>query len=307
MCGLTLNLAHGDVPHGPASMWTRWDTEPIATITLLLGGAIYLCGLIALWRRAGVGHGIKRWEFACAVSGWIALAVALVSPIHPLGQVLFSVHMTQHEILMLVAAPLLVLGRPMLPVLHALPTRASQGLARWTNTPSIAWGWRTLANPYVAWVVHFVALWAWHIPALFIATLTSEWIHALQHASFLGSALLFWWAVIHTRRRAEAYGMAILYMFSTAMHSGLLGALLTFASRPLYQPYSHTAPSWGITALEDQQLGGLIMWIPAGFVYVLAGLLCVVGWLKQAERLARRQELPGKRDAIDAGECPTSV
>ncbi|PYK35494.1 MAG: cytochrome c oxidase assembly protein, partial [Verrucomicrobia bacterium] len=132
---------------------------------------------------------------------------------------------------------------------------------------------------------------AWHAPALFEATLENESIHALQHASFLFSALLFWWAVIHGRKRALGFGLAVLYMFTTALHSGLLGALLTFANSVWYPGYAERTAAWGLTPLEDQQIGGLIMWIPAGLVYIAAGLALFAGWLRESEMRARTFEL----------------
>jgi putative membrane protein len=204
--------------------------------------------------------------------------------------VLFSAHMTQHEILMLVAAPLLVLSRPMLACLKALPKSWASGLARSANQ---AWWqriWRWLTNAFVAWAIHAVALWIWHVPSLFNATIENDFIHSLQHLSFLGSALLFWWAIIHGPKRAMSYGIAVLYMFTTAMHSGLLGVLLSYASTPWYPAYANTTWSWGLTPVEDQQLGGLIMWVPAGLAYVFAALVLFAGWLRESERrvLARQ-------------------
>src|SRR5437868_8834822 len=160
--------------------------------------------------------------------------------------------MTQHEILMLVAAPLLVLGRPLVPFLWALPRGWAKQLARWSKGNVWSSSWHGLTNPFVAWVLHAVVLWTWHIPVLFQATLQSEWVHALQHASFLVSALLFWWAVIHGRQRALGFGLAVLYMFTTALHSGLLGALLTFANSLWYPAYADRTKAWGLTPLEDQ-------------------------------------------------------
>jgi cytochrome c oxidase assembly factor CtaG len=296
MLRLMLILAHSDRPHGFADLWDQWGNDPLVTLCLMLSSWLYLHGLIAMWREAGVGHGVKRWEAWCFVGGMATLFIALVSPLHPWGSALFSVHMTQHELLMLVAAPQLVLGRPMIPFLKVLPTRWSHAVGRLSNTGPWRVSWAFISNAYVAWVIHLVALWVWHIPALFDATLDNEWIHAAQHTSFLGSALLFWWAVLHAPRRAATYGVAILYMFTTAMHSGLLGALITFAGEPWYTPYIDTAPNWGLTPMEDQQLGGLIMWIPAGLIYVIAGLLFVVGWLRESEgrAIAFEQTLLGK-------------
>jgi len=113
----------------------------------------------------------------------------------------------------------------------------------------------------------------------------------LQHLSFLGSALLFWWALIHGRQGLMGYGAAVLYMFTTSVHSGVLGALINFAHSVWYPAYATTTTSWGLTPLEDQQLGGLIMWIPAGVVYIFAGLMLFAGWLRESEmRVVKREE-----------------
>jgi cytochrome c oxidase assembly factor CtaG len=135
-------------------------------------------------------------------------------------------------------------------------------------------------------MIHAVALWTWHIPVLMEAVLHNEFVHAMQHTSFLLSALLFWWALIHGRQSALNYGAAVLYMFTTALHSGLLGALITFANRVWYPAYIDRTAAWGLTALEDQQIGGLIMWVPAGLVYIVAGLALFAGWLSESDKRA---------------------
>lgn len=290
-----LYLAHagGTVPHDTHELLRAWEIEPVVAICLVLSAGLYAVGLARLWRAAGIGRGVKRWEAGCYAGGWLALFVALCSPLHPWGRALFAAHMTQHEILMLVAAPLLVLGRPLAVFLRALPSRWAHDLAMASNRPWWAQTWAAMSDAFAAWLIHAVALWMWHVPALFQATLDSDAVHALQHASFLGSALLFWWAVIHGRRRAAAYGMAVLYMFTTAMHSGLLGVLITFATHVWYPADSGSTNSWGLTPLEDQQLGGLIMWIPAGIVYIIAALAFVAGWMRESERrvVARESRL----------------
>jgi cytochrome c oxidase assembly factor CtaG len=113
--------------------------------------------------------------------------------------------------------------------------------------------------------------------------LTNDFVHALQHLSFLGSALLFWWAVMRGPNRAVDFGVAVLYLFTTALHSGALAALITFARAPWYSAYAQTTHEWGLTALEDQQLGGLIMWIPACAIYIGAGLALFAGWIQNSE------------------------
>ncbi len=283
----------GPGPGGPRDweeLWRTWGLEPGVLIPLAVTAFLYARGVRRLWRDAGPGHGVRRWEAACFGAGWAALVVALVSPLHPWGGVLFSAHMGQHEILMLVAAPLLVLGRPVVATLKALPAGWARALARATRVPWWRRAWEVLANPFAAWLIHAVVLWAWHIPALFQATLDDEFVHALQHLSFLLSAVLFWWAVMEGRSRAAGHGVAVLYLFTTALHSGALGALITLASTLWYPAYKGTTGSWGLTPLEDQQLGGLIMWVPACSIYVIAGLALFAAWLRESGRRAARRE-----------------
>jgi PQQ-dependent catabolism-associated beta-propeller protein len=192
--------------------------------------------------------------------------------------------MTQHELLMLVAAPLIVLGRPVVAFLWFVPVMWSRRMGQWTKARWFQRGWKSITMPLAAWAIHAVALWIWHVPVLFQATLRSDLVHTLQHVCFLGSALLFWWALIHGPHGALGYGAAALYVFTTSVHSGILGALITFAGTILYPAYRESTASWGLTPLEDQQLGGLIMWVPAGVVYVVAGLALCAGWLRESDR-----------------------
>jgi putative membrane protein len=278
-------LAHEIGPSNFEELRYWWAFEPGVVVPLAVTALLYAIGVVRL--RGVNTRAIGAVEISCFAAGWLTLVIALVSPLHPWGAVLFSAHMTQHELLMLVAAPLLVLGRPMLVFLWALPKSAAREISSWTKASAWQQIWRAITAPFVAWIIHAIVLWTWHIPALFQATRDSEFIHALQHGSFLFSALLFWWAVLHGRQRALGFGAAVLYMFTTALHSGLLGALLTFARTVWYPIYSHTTQTWGLTPIEDQQLGGLIMWIPAGVVYIIAGLALFAGWLREAENRAR--------------------
>jgi putative membrane protein len=291
-------LAHEGKPHKPDDLWKTWGWEPVVILCLALSLWLYLRGVSRLWRAAAAGVGIRRWEAAAYLAGWLALFVALVSPLHPMGRVLFSAHMTQHEVLMLVAAPLLVLGRPLIPFIWALPASmrprvGALGKVRWFEK-----FWRAITNPLAAWAIHAVALWIWHAPSLFQATIDNEFVHTLQHLSFLVSALLFWWAIVHSSKGLMSYGAAVLYMFTTSVHSGLLGALITFSSSIWYPAYAETTPSWGLTPLEDQQLGGLIMWIPAGIVYIVAGLALFAGWMREAERRMRLKQIGSRGQGI---------
>jgi putative membrane protein len=291
-------LAHGGEAHpegtiGPRDwdeLWHTWGLEPGVIIPLIVTAMLYARGQRLLWRGGPPGRGIRIWEAVCFWSGWLALVIALVSPLHPWGSVLFSAHMTQHEILMLVAAPLLVLGRPLIAFLRALPRPWARTAVRWSRVPWYRRACVVLTNPFVAWLIHAAVLWGWHVPALFQATIDNELIHAIQHLSFLLSALLFWWAIVQTRPRAIGYGVAVAYLFTTALHSGLLGALITLTRAVWYPAYRQTSNSWGLTPLEDQQLGGLIMWVPACTIYVIAGIVLLAAWLRESEIKVRSWE-----------------
>ena len=273
-------FAHENEALQPHDLWTAWTWDPIISAGLLLSAWLY-------WRGDRPEHGIRGWERACYWVGWVWLVLALLSPIHALSEVLFSAHMVQHEILMLICAPLLVLGRPVVAFVWALPPSWRRHTGQLMKTAPAATLWTWLTRPFNAWWIHAIALWGWHAPALFRATLTSDLIHALQHMSFLGTALLFWWSLFRRHENRSTYGSAVFYIFTTAVHSSILGALLTFSPTPWYSPYISTTPVWGLTPLEDQQLGGLVMWIPAGFVFVAAGLVFFGKWMQNENIPAR--------------------
>jgi putative membrane protein len=279
-----------DAPRNMHELWRAWGLEPGTLIGLALSAAWYGLGLWRTWRASGVGHGIRRWEACCFAAGWVTLVLALVSPLHPLGEILFCAHMVQHELLMLLAAPLLVLSKPMVAMIRALPAPVAHRLGQFSNSYGCKCAWGAVSLPLTAWSIHLVVLWGWHAPVLFQATLHSEWVHAAQHLCFLFSALLFWWALIHGYRGVTNYGVAVLYLFTTAIHSGLLGALLTFSRTPWYPDYNQTAV-WGLSALADQQLGGLVMWVPACTIYIVAGLILFAKWLGESETQARQHRM----------------
>jgi cytochrome c oxidase assembly factor CtaG len=274
---------HAGQPHNWHDLARAWSFEPLVVISLVISAGFFIIGL----RRC---KSLRTWEALCFAGGWLALFVALVSPLHAWGRVLFSAHMSQHEVLMLVAAPLLVLGKPLVVFLWALPLNWSRKIGNLGKIRSINRLWKIATIPLVAWIVHAIALWTWHIPLLFEAVQRNEAVHTAQHLSFLISALLFWWALIHGPQGALGYGAAILYLFTTSIHSGVLGALLTIAGSVWYPSYAGLTTSWGLTPLEDQQLGGLIMWIPASLVYLIAGLALFAGWMREADLRAERRE-----------------
>jgi cytochrome c oxidase assembly factor CtaG len=294
--------AHPGRPPEPHDLWGAWSAHPAVVLPLALAAWLYARGVRGVWARAGAGHGATHAEVWAFAAGWLALAIALVSPLHALGEALFSAHMAQHELLMAVAAPLLVLGRPLLPFLWALPRRWRARVGRWGRAPVVRRAWTSLTSPLAAFALHAVAVWGWHVPSLYEASISSDGAHALQHASFLVTALLFWWSLLGARgaalERRGGRGAAVLSLFGTMMHTGVLGALITFAGALWYPSYAATVGAWGLTPLEDQELAGLIMWIPASASYLVAALALVARWLRASEERAawrERELLPRRR------------
>ena len=268
----------------------RWSLEPGIVTPLVLSAALYGRGVAELGGR-GRARALQAWEALSFAAGWVIVALALLSPLHDVSEQLFSAHMIQHELLMALAAPLLVLGRPMMVMLWALPVRARHAVARVTRRPVVQSAWQVLTHPVDAWLIHGIAIWLWHLPWLFEATLRNETIHALQHATFLGTAVLFWWSIVHGQARAVR-GMSIIYLFTTAVHTGVLGALMAFARAPWYPTYASGAAAWGLTPMSDQQLAGLIMWIPASLAYLIAALAIMRRWLRDSEWSVSDRERP---------------
>jgi cytochrome c oxidase assembly factor CtaG/cytochrome c2 len=269
-------------------MWGSWPFEPGVLVPLLAIVLAYTIGLARLWHNAGIGRGIGRAQAAAFAGGWLTLVAALASPLHTLSEELFVAHMVQHELLMIVAAPLIVAGAPVVAIVWLLPSTMRRRLFDLVHRRSGEVVWSLVTAPAAVWLMHAVALWVWHLPALFQATLESDLVHAAQHLSFLGSAVLFWWSMSHGRYGRLGYGAAVIYVFATAVQSGVLGALLTFAPHAWYPVYATTTSRWGLNPLEDQQLGGLIMWVPAGVVYTIAGLGYFAAWLRESERRSRQ-------------------
>jgi putative membrane protein len=257
-------------------------------VPLMVWGVLYGVGITRLWRRSRPGRGVRFWQAGCFALGWVCLAVALVSPVHELGERLFTAHMLEHEVLMTVAAPLLVLARPVGGMLFGLPPAWRSAVGGIGRSNPVAHLWQFLTDPLVATLLHGVAIWIWHAPVLFNAALNNPFVHGVQHVSFFGSALLFWWALLRGRARRRGYGAAVFYLFVTALHSGFLGILLAVARQPLYPGQNAAAPEWGLTALEDQQLAGLIMWVPAGLVYAVATLAMVAIWIQHSGTLSQQ-------------------
>jgi cytochrome c oxidase assembly factor CtaG len=228
--------------------------------------------------------------FAAAI---VMLVVALASPLAVLSEQLFLAHMTQHLLLAAVVPPLLLLGAPERTLLHALPRSLRRSVV--TRSRSLHRMWDIATAPLIAWTLHTTAVWVWHAPPLFDATLGNDIAHAAEHSSFLGTGILLWWSILHPprgrltdltvqRNRRRGYALGIATLFTTAMQSGALGALLALSHRTLYAAQSVGAARWGLTALEDQHLAGMVMWVPGGILYVIAMCALFVAWLTPPTR-----------------------
>jgi cytochrome c oxidase assembly factor CtaG/cytochrome c2 len=283
---MMLHAAQALAPH---DLWRVWSFEPAVFIALSVTSAVYARGLrIALSRARRARSSLTR-ESLFFISGLSILALALTSPLHAAGSVLFSAHMIQHEVLMAVAAPLLVLGRPGAPLIWGLPVVMRRPVGRIFSAGILRMLWSVVTRPFVAFLLHGAAIWVWHAPQLYDASVTSNTVHVVQHSAFLFTAIFFWWSVFPSDSRKGVHGYGVLYLFLTVIHTTLLGALLSLADAPLYPVYHDalTLP-WGLSALQDQQLGGLIMWVPGGIVYLAAALWLMLRLIREsAARVAR--------------------
>ncbi|RWB57099.1 cytochrome c oxidase assembly protein [Mesorhizobium sp.] len=273
------SLCYG--PGGPDAGWTFTLSIIFALAAIAL---LYVVGAIRLWQRSGRARPLRFRQALLFAAGWVALVGALVSPLHALGERLFTAHMIEHELLMAVAAPLVIASCPAVPMIWALPMRLRQALRAAGHIRMLGAIWIFMSRPLIATILHGVAIWVWHVPALFEAALQNGLWHYAQHASFFGTGLLFWWALLPHPRRRHACGSAVIHLFLTSLHTGLLGALLVVSPRLWYSENAVGSSLWGLAPLEDQQLAGLVMWIPSGLIYGGVALFLAGLWIGTSGR-----------------------
>jgi cytochrome c oxidase assembly factor CtaG len=203
-----------------------------------------------------------------------------------LGEHLFTFHMIEHEIVMAISAPLLVISRPVGTFLWSMPRHGRVAVGRFLRRRAVTAAWQWVSSGGNATLLHGVAIWAWHAPLLFDAAVVNVAMHRLQHLSFFLTAILFWWSVL----RSSESGAAAWHLFITMLHTGILGALMALAPRVLYAAQTSTALEWGLTPLEDQQLAGLIMWVPAGTIYAGAALALTATWVRHSSDTGERRD-----------------
>jgi putative membrane protein len=236
---MAAQLPYCGTPPSPETLLHRFNLDPILIGALILAALLHL-----LYLRRQVSA--RPPALSTAAAGWAVTALALISPLCALSVSLFSARVAQHMVLILGAAPLLALATP--PVSD-----------RWART-----------GLWTGAIAFLVALWFWHMPGPYDATFDSTWVYWAMHLTLFGSAVLLWRALLRSPRNAS--GDVLLAGVLTSMQMGFLGAILTTASRPLFFHHLSTTQLWGLTPLQDQQLGGTVMWVPGILLFLWAAL-----------------------------------
>lgn len=298
-------LAHGVAPPAPElpGLLGRWVLEPGAALGIAVVAALYLVGVRRINRRHP-DNPQPRARTAAFLTGLATIAMALMSPLGAYDTTLFSWHMAQHVLLVMVAPPLLLLGGPVTVALRA----SSQSWRRHVLQPILeSRALHLLTRPVFTWTAFAAVMWATHFSGLFDRALESGRIHELEHALFLGSALLFWWPVlgIDPGPRRLSYPARALYLFLAMPQNTFLSLAIFSAATVRYPHYATLARSWGPDPLSDQHTAGGIMWV-AGDLLFLAGLIVMmVMWARHEDRMAAiiDAQLDAERAAL--GDQPT--
>ena len=282
-------MAHGGEAPAPSfpGVLLAWRFEPI----VLAGLAIAAIGWLILARRVAArhpDHPHPAWRGAAFFGGLAALALALMSPIEAYEGSLFSVHMLQHMLLELVAAPLLLLGAPATLALRAASPSVRGRLLAVLHSRVVT----VLSFPLLAWVLFAAVNWGWHFSSLYDQALENVWLHDLQHVTFLGAALLFWWPVIGAdpARWRLPHPVRLFYLFLAMPQNSFLGIALMSAPTALYPHYLTNVRDWGPTPAVDQSVGGMLMWVGGDVVFLLAMGFVVAAWVRHEDRRTARAD-----------------
>jgi cytochrome c oxidase assembly factor CtaG len=289
--------AHGESAPAPElpGVLLAWRFEPLPILGVLLAAAVYVWSVrrVAARHPRNPPHAWRAWVFG---AGLVAILLALTSPIEAYEGQLFSVHMVQHMLLELVAAPLLLLGAPATLALRAASPSIRRWFLRLLHSRVVA----VLTFPLLSWVLFAAVNWGWHFSTLYDQALESPPLHYVQHASFLVAALLFWWPVIGAdpARWRLPYPARLFYLFLAMPQNSFLGVALMSAPAVLYPHYLTNLRTWGPTALTDQNLGGILMWVFGDVVFLIGMGAVVAAWVRHEDR--RTARLDARLDAEDA-------
>jgi putative copper resistance protein D len=296
---VTPALAHGDAMPAPdlPGVLLAWRLEllPLAGVALATVAYLWAVRQVARSHRSNPP---PRWRTAAFLGGMAAIVVALCSPIEAYEGQLFSVHMVQHMLLELVAAPLILLGAPVTLTLRAASPSVRRGLLTVLHSRPVA----VLTFPLLTWLLFAAVNWGWHFSALYDQALENAPLHYFQHGTFLVAALLFWWPVVGADpgRWRLPYPARLFYLFLAMPQNSFLGVALMSAPTVLFPHYLTNLRRWGPSAIADQSLGGIVMWVFGDLVF-LAAMACVVAaWVRHEDR--RTARLDARLDAEAAAQ-----
>jgi cytochrome c oxidase assembly factor CtaG len=262
----------------PSSVWSTWNFQPLQTAPALIALGWYGLGLYATGIRA-----VSRARAAAFVAGVLIALGAVISPLHAAGDARFSIHMIQHQVLMLIAAPLIVLGRPGLVMALALPMRVRKWGWSFGRTRVVARVLRVLRNPFVVLLTFAGVLWIWHLPGPYDAAVRSSAAHAAEHVAFLGIAFAFWGGVLRTGpRRRINYVPSMILVIGAMMLTGWLAAVLTFGKID-YPIYVQRAALLHIDPMIDQELAGTLMWVPVTLLSFAVFAALFIRWFRELD------------------------
>ncbi|MGH7771718.1 MAG: cytochrome c oxidase assembly protein [Candidatus Binatia bacterium] len=271
--------------------FTDWHWRPDVLLVTVFFGTIYTVGWKLLHKRSA--HVAYKWQLTLYLTGLLTISLALLSPIDSLASRLFLMHMIQHELLTLIAPPLLLLGNPLAPVLWGLPGSLRRALGRLlTRGAVVRRSLRAMTLMPVSLPLYVITLWGWHYPAAFEASLRNDLIHDMQHLSIFIAALLFWWPIINPAPRIHGhipYGFRIVYVLVAAFQNTALGFLIAVTDRTLYPYYTVVPRLWGLSPLDDQAFGGAIM-SEGGMMLIIPLLVLVKRMLDYEEQMTRQVE-----------------
>jgi cytochrome c oxidase assembly factor CtaG len=285
------------------STLSAWTFEPSTVLAAAVPSLIYALGLREMIRRGRLGQRVKPYHAALFYLGILLLILALMSPLDTLDGRSFAVHMTQHLLLLEVAPLILLLGNPVPVMLMGLPRPFVRRLTRWVvRTPAVSGAVHFLTQPVVVWLAYCGIMLVWHLPPVYDATLTYPGLHLAEHALFFLSGLLFWWVVVEplpgpTRLHA---GVRLVYVFAITLPMGLLASLLTLTNGLWYPYYATIPPILSFSPIADQQLGGLIMWLPGSVLYLTVDVVLFFRMFDEDERAPEEADLPIDQRAIES-------
>jgi len=277
---------HGaHAPNPSARWWTLWNVDPWIILNLVVFSALYATGYSRMRAQRAERPTILRRQAGLFWAGVAFLILALLSPIDILASELLWVHMVQHMVLMNLAAPLVVMGAPVRIMIWSLPPEHRQLAGRWRQALEQQGVPRYLFwQPIGLWCLYTLVLWTWHLPSLYEAALQSQMVHDLQHLMFFTVSCLFWRVLFDPIGRLRLSRLAaVVYLFLTSLHATVLGVFMALAPSLWYPTYGGRTEPWGLNALEDQQLAGYIMWMPACMVYAVIAAVLFVRWIGESE------------------------